>query len=136
VTVLKSQRELILMKDAQVLKTYRVSLGPHPVGAKNREGDGKTPEGNYTLDRRNPRSRYHLSLHVSYPDAGDIARAQRLGVAPGGDIMVHGLPNGLGWLGGLHRYWNWTNGCIAVTNPEIEEIWELVPTGTHVEIRP
>jgi|SRR5579863_6608301 len=136
VVVLKSQRVLMLMKGEQVLKTYRVSLGPHPIGAKTREGDGKTPEGSYVLDRRNAKSRFHLSLHISYPDAADVARAQKLGLPPGGDIMVHGLPNGLGWVGGLHRYWDWTDGCIAVTNPEIEESWRAVPDGTPIEIKP
>lgn len=136
VVVLKSGRALMLMRGTQVLKTYRVSLGSHPVGAKTRQGDGKTPEGNYVLDRRNPQSKFHLALHISYPDAADIARAQELGVPPGGDIMIHGLPNGLGWVGGLHKHWDWTDGCVAVTNPEIEEIWRAVPDGTPIEIKP
>lgn len=92
--VMKSQRTLTLLRDDHVLKTYRIALGSHPVGPKTQQGDGKTPEGHYVLDRRNPKSRFHLSMHVSYPDSADVARARKLGVAPGGDIFVHGLPGG------------------------------------------
>ena len=133
---MKSQRTLTLLSDDQVLKTYQVALGSHPVSAKTQQGDGKTPEGHYVLDRRNPKSKFHLSLHVSYPDAADVARARKLGVAPGGDIFLHGLLGGWGWLGSQHRRWDWTDGCIAVTNSEIEEIWRAVPDGTPIEIKP
>lgn len=88
------------------------------------------------IDGRNAASEYHRSLHISYPDAEDRMRAARLGVAPGGAIMIHGLPRGKGWIGPGHRLYDWTLGCIAVTDPEIEEIWGLVPVGTPVEIRP
>jgi murein L,D-transpeptidase YafK len=113
-----------------------VALGGTPVGAKEQQGDHKTPEGRYILDRRNAKSRFYKSIHVSYPNEQDKERAARRGVSPGGDIMIHGLPNGFGWLGATHRAQDWTDGCVAVTNQEIDEIWELVPDGTPIEIRP
>src|SRR5262249_22316214 len=125
IVVDKTARTLTLFHDADVIKTYGVSLGRKPIGPKQREGDHRTPEGHYVIDSRNPRSSSHLALHVSYPDAADRAQAQRLGVSPGGDIMIHGLRNGLGWLGTLHRALDWTDGCIAVTNLEMDEIWSL-----------
>ncbi len=134
VVVIKSQRVMMLMRQGQLLKSYRVSLGRGGLEPKMREGDHRTPEGNYTLDYRNPRSRFHLALHVSYPNDVDIAKARRLGAAPGGSIMVHGIANGLGWLGRVHRLMDWTDGCIAVTNSEMEEIYRAVPTGTPIEI--
>jgi murein L,D-transpeptidase YafK len=101
-----------------------------PVGAKEQEGDHKTPEGHYILDRRNAKSRYYKSIHVSYPSEQDKQRAAQRGVSAGGDIMIHGLPNGFGWLGATHRARDWTDGCVAVTDAEMDEIWELVPDGT------
>ncbi|MBO0758334.1 MAG: L,D-transpeptidase family protein [Bradyrhizobiaceae bacterium] len=136
VVVDKTARKLTLLRNGDALKTYDVALGHTPVGPKQREGDGRTPEGRYVIDSKNARSHNHLALHVSYPDATDRARAQRLGASPGGDIMIHGLHNGLGWLGRLHRAIDWTNGCIAVTNSQIEEIWSLVEVGTPIEIKP
>lgn len=136
VEVFKSRRELILLQGGKVLKTYRVALGLQPVDPKVRRGDHKTPEGRYVLDRRNPRSSYHRSIHISYPNREDLARAKRLGVPPGGDIFLHGLPNGQGWIGAAHRAVDWTWGCIAVTDQEIEEIWSLVPDGTPIVIHP
>ncbi len=136
VVVIKSQRTLLLMRGDQVLKSYKVALGRQSVGPKVHEGDHRTPEGNYVLDSRNPQSRFHLSFHVSYPNASDITRARGLGETPGGNIMIHGIANGLGWIGRLHRLWDWTDGCIAVTNSDIEEIWRAVPDGTRIEIRP
>jgi murein L,D-transpeptidase YafK len=103
---------------------------------KERAGDGRTPEGHYIVDVRNQASAYHRSLHISYPNAEDRRRAARLGVSPGGDIIIHGLPNNMGWLGTSHRLYDWTLGCIAVTDPEIDEVWKMVPVGTPVEIRP
>jgi len=132
----KTARTLQLLRDGRPLKTYRVSLGGAPVGAKQREGDQRTPEGEYRIDYRNPQSSYHLALHISYPSADDTRRAQQAGVAPGGDIMIHGAPNGLGWIGRLHRLRDWTAGCVAVTDHEIEEIWRAVPDGTPVTLRP
>lgn len=136
VVVDKGERTLSLLANGRVLKTYPVSLGGAPAGHKRREGDERTPQGRYVLDYRNPRSFAHLSLHVSYPDSADVARARAEGVPPGGMIMVHGIRNGLGWMGRLHRLVDWTDGCIAVTNGEMNEIWRAVPDGTPIEIRP
>jgi murein L,D-transpeptidase YafK len=136
IVVEKAARRLTLRRDDRVLQTYEVSLGSDPIGHKQREGDGRTPEGRYAIDFKNPRSRFHLALRISYPDASDRDSARRRGVPPGGDIMIHGLPNGLGWLGKYHLWRDWTDGCIAVTNGQIEEIWASVDVGTPVEIRP
>lgn len=136
ILVEKAQRRLTLYRGTVALRSYRVALGRQPVGAKVREGDGRTPEGIYSIDRRNPASGYHLALHLSYPDASDRARAAALGVSPGGDVMIHGMRNGLGWLGPLHRLKDWTRGCIAVTDAEVDEIAQAAPDGTVVEIRP
>ncbi len=136
ILVIKSTRTMTLLARGKVVKTYQVALGGQPVGPKIQQGDRKTPEGRYTIDSRNPRSRFHLGLHVSYPNAEDRARARRLGVNPGGQIMIHGLPPAYASVGAAHRQTDWTDGCIAVTNQEIEEIWRLVPVGTRVEIRP
>lgn len=132
----KTARTLTLLRGSDVIKTYQVSLGGAPVGHKSREGDRRTPEGRYLIDSRNSRSRYHLSLHISYPNADDRQNAQRRSVSPGGDIMIHGLPNGLGWLDKLHLKHDWTDGCVAVTNREIDEIWAHVAIGTPIEIVP
>lgn len=138
VLVEKAERRLSLLLGERTLKTYRVALGRDPNGPKLRQGDGRTPEGHFTLDWRNPRSRFYLSLHISYPTPEHLERGRREGFDPGGDIMIHGLPNGVGWVGSHHiSIWgDWTNGCIAVTNQEIEEIWRAVPDGTPIEIRP
>jgi murein L,D-transpeptidase YafK len=136
VMILKSVRELRLMDGDKVLKTYKVALGPYPVGPKQKQGDGKTPEGVYKISGRNVNSAYHRSLRVSYPNTEDVARAKKAGVNPGGDIFIHGLPKSYAWLGAAHRAHDWTLGCIAVTNEEIEEIWRAVPNGTTVEIKP
>jgi len=136
VIVSKSERTLTLLSQSKVLRTYKIALGGTPIGAKEQEGDHKTPEGHYILDRRNAKSRFYKSIHVSYPNELDRRRAAERGVSPGGDIMVHGLPNGFGWLGATHRNMDWTDGCVAVTNAEMDEIWEFVPDGTPIEIRP
>ena len=136
IVVEKSARRMTLLRDGQVLKTYDVALGSAPSGHKQQEGDGRTPEGGYAIDFKNARSRFHLALRISYPNGQDRAAAQRRGVSPGGDIMIHGLPNGLGWLAGLHLWRDWTDGCVAVTDRQIDEIWPLVDIGTAVEIRP
>jgi murein L,D-transpeptidase YafK len=136
IVVRKADRTLSLFKDGVVVKSYGVSLGRTPVGPKQQEGDGRTPEGSYRIDWRNPRSRFHLSLHISYPDDHDRAQASARGVAPGGDIMIHGLPNMLGVAAAVFADRDWTNGCIAVSNVEIEEIWRAVPDGTPIEILP
>jgi len=130
IVVHKARREMLLLLGNSLLRTYRIALGRDPIGHKEREGDGRTPEGRYIIDRRNPKSRYYLSLHISYPDEADRARAVALGVDPGGDIMIHGLKDGAA------RDDDWTQGCIAVTDAEIEEIWALVPEGTPICIEP
>ena len=132
----KKARRLTLISKDKVLKTYKIALGGNPNGPKEREGDNKTPEGTYVIDSRNNNSRYHLSLHISYPNEKDKKRAKELGVSPGGDIMIHGIKNGFWWIDRFHTWHDWTKGCIAVTDSEIEEIDKLVPIGTIVEIRP
>lgn len=136
VVIDKAARRLTLERDGRVLARYAVALGSDPVGQKEREGDGRTPEGVYSVDFKHPRSRYHLALRISYPDARAQETARHAGVSPGSDIMIHGIRNGFGWLSFLHRERDWTDGCIAVTNAEIREIWARVPQGTPVEIRP
>lgn len=136
VVVEKSARTLALMKQGKVIKTYKVSLGREPVGPKEKAGDSRTPEGNYILDWRNPHSKFHLALHISYPKAGEKTRAERGGYAPGGDIMIHGRPRWTGWIRALYKDRDWTDGCIAVSNAEIEEIWKAVPDGTPITILP
>jgi outer membrane protein assembly factor BamD (BamD/ComL family) len=132
----KKERRLTLISKGKVLKTYKIALGGNPNGPKERQGDNKTPEGTYVIDSRNRNSGYHLSLHISYPNEKDKKRAKELGVAPGGDIMIHGIKNSFSWVGDLHTEVDWTKGCIAVTDEEIEEIDKLAPNGTIVEIRP
>jgi len=136
VVVLKKARTLQLLGDGRVIRSYKVALGGDPIGPKTQRGDHKTPEGVYALDSRNAHSQFYKAIHISYPNAKDRAAARAKGVSPGGDVFVHGLPNGYGWLGASHRARDWTDGCIAVTNEEIEEIWNAVPDGTPIEIRP
>jgi len=136
VVVRKSARTLELYRGSELLRTYTIALGPTPQGHKQQEGDGRTPEGRYVLDYRNPGSSFHKSLHVSYPSAADTASARSRGVSPGGMIMVHGIKNGMGFIGRLHRLFDWTDGCIAVTDQEMEEIWHAVPDGTPILIEP
>jgi tetratricopeptide (TPR) repeat protein len=132
----KKKRRLTLISKGKVLKTYKIALGGNPNGPKERQGDNKTPEGTYVIDSKNENSLYHLSLHISYPNEKDKKRAKELGVSPGGNIMIHGIKNGFSWIGDSHTEIDWTKGCIAVTDEEIEEIDKLVPKGTIVEIRP
>jgi len=136
IVVTKSQHRMVLLNHGKVIRTYQVALGKQPVGPKIQEGDLRTPEGQYKIDGRYLQSEFHRALHISYPNAADRARARQLGVSSGGDILIHGLPNGQGAIGKAHLQSDWTWGCIAVTNEEIEEIWRLVPNGTVVEIRP
>ncbi len=130
IVVSKSNRVLALMAGDRTLKRYKVHLGFTPDGPKQRSGDGRTPEGRYYIDRRNPRSDFYLSLGVSYPNALDIARARAMGVRPGGDIFIHGGPT----RAADQRKPDWTAGCIAVSDREIEEIWSMVPTGIPITI--
>jgi len=124
------------MRGDKVLKTYQVALGGEPVGPKTHQGDHKTPEGTYVLDHRNPHSQFYRSIHISYPNSQDRTRARKQHASPGGDIFLHGLPNGYSWIGKNHRRKDWTDGCIAVTDEEMDEIWRLVPDGTPIDIRP
>ena len=136
IVVEKSARRLTLFRNGRALKRYPVALGGVPVGPKEFEGDQKTPEGIYRIDFHKPDSDYHLALHISYPEQHDIDRAAPSGVSAGSDIMIHGLPNGRGWIGRFHRRSDWTAGCVAVTDFEIEEIYRAVADGTDIELRP
>jgi murein L,D-transpeptidase YafK len=136
VVVYKSRHELQLWGKGTLLKAYWVALGPKPSGHKHRQGDGRTPEGDYVIDGRNPKSLYHLSLHVSYPNLEDRRRAAAAHVSPGGDIMIHGVPHGYESIPAGQKVHDWTAGCMAVTNSEIEEIWRAVPDGTPIHIEP
>ncbi len=138
VVVEKSARRLRLMADGQVLREYRVALGDNPRGHKEREGDERTPEGDYILDWRNPRSNYYKAIHISYPNERDALFARFMGHSPGGMIMIHGLPNHIVSEAVRREYQgrDWTDGCIAVTNQEMDEIWSLVRDGTPIRILP
>ena len=133
VLVLKAKRKLLLLNGEKVLKTYRISLGGQPVGPKTMEGDRKTPEGKYVLDWHNAQSDFYKSIHISYPNQADLARAAKLGVPPGEDLFIHGQPNG--HQGPAKQPGDWTDGCIAVSNAEMDEIWRAVPDGTPIEIK-
>jgi murein L,D-transpeptidase YafK len=134
--VYKSERKLVLLSDGKEVRSYKVALGGEPVGPKGRQGDHRTPEGVYVLDSRNPNSHFYKAFHISYPNARDIAVAKKLGVSPGGDIMLHGLPKEYAWVGKAHALHDWTDGCVAVANGEMDEIWKLVRVGTPIEIKP
>ena len=136
VIVRKTSRTLELYRGTQLLRTYAVALGRNPIGRKQQEGDGRTPEGHYILDYRNANSSSHKALHISYPASADIAAARVRGVSPGGLIMVHGISNGFGFIGRLHTMIDWTNGCVAVTDHDIDEIWRVVADGTPILIEP
>lgn len=135
VVVKKKEHQLLLMDGDVIVTSYSVALARGGLEPKQRQGDHKIPEGLYLIDSRNQTSRFHRALHISYPNEADQARARKLGVDPGGAIMIHGIRNGLGWLGASQRLIDWTDGCIAVTDGQIEEIWRLVPDGTPIEIR-
>ncbi|MEO1051459.1 MAG: L,D-transpeptidase family protein [Bacteroidota bacterium] len=132
----KAKRSLEFWSEGKLLKTYTISLGKTPIGDKQFEGDMKTPEGTYTINERNPNSGYFLNLGVSYPNKTDIEEARKLGKSPGGLIKIHGLKNGQGHIGKFHRFKDWTHGCIAVTNEEMQELYDQVPNGTPIEINP
>jgi murein L,D-transpeptidase YafK len=136
VVVRKAERRLYLMNGERVLRSFRVALGLTPKGAKEREGDFRTPEGDYRLIGRNPNSDFFLALHVSYPNADDQRRAAREGVRPGGQIMIHGLPNRLKRPLEYYQTRDWTNGCIAVSNADMVDIWLMTPTNTPIQILP
>ena len=132
----KSERTLVLFADGRPIRSYPVSLGLNPVGHKRYEGDKRTPEGIYLIDGKNPNSAYHLSLHISYPNERDVRAARERGWDPGGQIMIHGQRNGYGWLWPFAQFVNWTDGCIALRDAHMEEVWQLVDAGTPIEIRP
>lgn len=132
VVVFKADREMLLYRDGRLVRRYPIQLGSEPEGHKRYEGDGRTPEGAYVLDWRNPDSRFYKSIHISYPDGGDLASATRRGVDPGGEIMIHGQP----WYASNARVGDWTDGCIAVSNEAMDELWKLVPEDTRIHIYP
>jgi murein L,D-transpeptidase YafK len=136
VVVYKGERILQLKRAGRVLKTFPIALGRAPTGPKLQEGDGRTPEGVYSLDWRNPASRFYRAIHISYPRAGEAVHATRWGVSPGGHIMLHGLPNGVPAERVGHPRRDWTDGCIALTNEEMDEIWARVEDGTTIIIYP
>ncbi len=136
VVIYKERRLLQLFQGDVLLREYPVSLGGDPIGHKTREGDQKTPEGRYLLDWRNANSGYYKSIHISYPSPEDVKVAAAEGIDPGGMIMIHGQRNYFGWLADLTQMFDWTDGCIAVTNAQMEDIWTLVPDNTVIEIRP
>ena len=136
VVVIKSQRKLFLMKDGAPLREFDIALGLAPTGHKTQSGDSRTPEGEYVLDARNPDSDFFLSMHISYPNTRDIAQAAERGVDPGGAIMIHGLPNDMRFDEASYSGWDWTDGCIAVSNADMIDIWLMTPDMTPIEIRP
>ena len=136
VVVHKGKRTLELKRHGRTIRTFAIALGRNPEGAKRKEGDGRTPEGVYVLDWRNPNSNFYRSMHVSYPQPRDMVHAVRWNVSPGGQIMIHGLPNGLSAAAVDHPRRDWTDGCIAVTNEEMDEIWARVEDGTPIIIYP
>ena len=136
VVVEKSKRKLHLLKDGVAFRTFDIALGIRPIGDKEKEGDFKTPEGNYLLDARNPDSEFFLSIHVSYPNQRDRAEARKKGVDPGSAIMIHGQPNDPTRSEAYYRTQDWTNGCIAVSNSDMIDIWLMITDNTPIEIRP
>jgi murein L,D-transpeptidase YafK len=136
ILVEKAAKRMTLFDGDRIIRTYSIALGKNPEGAKVKKGDQRTPEGIYFIDSRNPESQYHLSLHISYPNESDRQIAAMAGVSSGGNIMIHGAGEKYAWMGKFHTEIDWTEGCIAVTNDEIEEIWRLVPDSTMIEIRP
>jgi murein L,D-transpeptidase YafK len=137
IIVHKAERSLVLMRHGTPIAHYSISLGRNAdTGPKQREGDKKTPQGRYVINSRNAHSRFSLSLHIAYPNRDDILRAKEGGYPPGENIMIHGVPNGWGWLTPLFQHIDWTDGCIAVSNSDIRKIWQKVPAGTPIEIEP
>lgn len=134
--VYKSKRLMEAYGDGKLIKVYKISLGRNPIGDKQFEGDKKTPEGVYSINAKNPNSGYHKNLGISYPNQHDIEEARRLGKPTGGDVKIHGLRNGQGYIGKFHRWYDWTAGCIALTNEEMDELYVAVSIGTKIDIRP
>jgi murein L,D-transpeptidase YafK len=136
VLVKKNESRLYLIREGKTFASFRASFGSNPKGHKQKQGDGRTPEGRYVLDYKNSGSRYHRSIHISYPNAKDREDARKRGVDPGGDIMIHGQRNGWEWLAPIAQLFDWTNGCIALSNPDMDRVWEAVDAGTPIEIKP
>ena len=136
ILVVKSEHTLTLLSHGKAIRVYKVALGSGGMGPKDHEGDRKTPEGTYIIDAKNSRTLWHLPMHISYPNAADKARAAAEHLPPGGDIMIHGIIKQYEYLGALQHNSDWTYGCIALSNPEIDEVSRLVPIGTPIEIRP
>jgi murein L,D-transpeptidase YafK len=136
IRISKSAHSLSLISNGKVLKTYQVAIGRGSKGPKQVAGDERTPEGKYIIDAKNASSHFHKALHLSYPNATDRARALQLGKSPGGDIEIHGLPAAFAWAGTGQHALDWTAGCIALSNDEIDEVWKMVSVGTPVEIDP
>jgi len=136
IVVYKSKRQMLAYSNGQLVKTYKIALGRQPIGDKEFEGDKKTPEGIYYINDKNPNSGYHKNLGISYPDKVDIKNAKRLGKPTGGDVKIHGLRNKTGMISKFHRWFDWTLGCIAVTDEEIDELYNSVKVGTQIEIKP
>lgn len=136
VLIVKSEKKLYLEKNGKVFASYPVVFGSNPKGHKEKEGDGRTPEGNYMIDEKKEDSAYYRALHISYPNEKDIAAAKAKGVSPGGKIYIHGQKNGYGWAARVTQMKNWTKGCIALTNHDMKKVWEAVKEGTPIEIKP
>ena len=136
VRVVKSESRLYLMREGKELASFKAVFGSNPEGHKQQQGDERTPEGRYVLDYKNPNSKYYKSIHISYPNAQDRQNARKRGVNPGGDIMIHGQSNGYGGFSTIVQLFNWTNGCIALSNPDMDVVWGAVKPGTPIEIRP
>lgn len=136
VLVVKSERRLYLINNGETFATYKVTFGGKPKGHKQAQGDQKTPEGNYVLGYKNANSSYYKSIHISYPNNKDRENAKRLGVSPGGDIMIHGQLNGWEWAAPIVQFFSWTDGCIALSNKDMDKVWSSIDPGTPIEIRP
>ena len=136
VLVVKSESRLYLMREGQEVASFKVAFGSNPQGHKQQQGDERTPEGRYTLDYKNANSAYYKSIHISYPNAKDRENARKRGVDPGGHIMVHGQRNGYEVFSVFAQLFNWTNGCIALSNRDMDVVWQTVNPGTPIEIRP
>jgi murein L,D-transpeptidase YafK len=136
VLVIKSEKRLYLLHRDEPFASFPVTFGSNPKGHKQMRGDGRTPEGSYVLDYKNPNSKFYKSIHISYPDQRDRDHARRNGMDPGGDIMIHGQPNGYGWAAPVLQLFSWTDGCVALSDSNMDVIWESVDPGTPIEIRP
>jgi murein L,D-transpeptidase YafK len=136
VLVVKSEKKLYLQKNSKTFATFSVVFGSNPKGHKEKQGDGRTPEGRYTIDRKNDKTGFYKALHISYPSENDIAAAKAKGVNPGGKIYIHGQKLGYAWATRVTQSRNWTKGCIALTNEDMKKVWDAVEEGTPIEIKP